>query len=263
MRDCPSLCAVGVLLTYEYIFRTNMEYHLCGFHCIDSRDCRAWFNLDYATPQSQHVDGSLVMNKLALTAISAILVSLAVVVTLFITTSDSDFGESKKTFADLGGDFTLTSGNGPVSSSEFRGKVVVMYFGFTSCPEVCPNSMGVISNALNRLNKNQLNKTQALLVSIDPNRDSPEELAEYATYYHDNLIGLTGSKQQIDNITQQYGAHYDFTEIESVTGDYGVEHSSRYYVIDQNGKLITAMRHSTTPNELYAQITQLLEKETS
>jgi len=203
------------------------------------------------------------VNKLALVVLSGILLSILTVVTLFLVTSDSEFGESKKSFADLGGEFTLSSANGEVSSNDYLGKVLVMYFGFTSCPSVCPNSMGVISSALDRLNENQLQSTQAILVSIDPKRDTPEELAEYAKFYHSNLIGLTGSKSQIDAVTKQYGAYYDFTEIESVNEDYGVEHSSRYYVIDQTGKLIAAMRHSTTPNELYSQITQLLKRETS
>ena len=203
------------------------------------------------------------MNKLALIAISGILLSLLTVVTLFLVTSESEFGESNKALADLGGDFTLNSASGTVSSNDYRGKVLVMYFGFTSCPSVCPNSMGVISSALNRLDESQLQDTQAFLISIDPKRDTPEDLATYATFYHDNVIGLTGNKNQIDAVPQQYGAYYDFTEIESVTEDYGVKHSSRYYVIDQTGKLITAMRHSTTANELYSQITQLLKRETS
>ena len=200
------------------------------------------------------------MNKAAIAAIGFIVLSLIVVVTLFVSTSEANFGDSKRTFADLGGDFTLQSSDGPVALQDYRGKVVVMYFGFMTCPEVCPNSMGVISAALNRLSENDLAATQALLVSVDPKRDTPEKLAEYAQYYHANLHGLTGSKEQIDQITRQYGAYYNFTEIESVTADYGVEHSSRYYVIDPDGKLVAAMRHSTTPNELHAQITELLNQ---
>ena len=104
----------------------------------------------------------------------------------------------------------------------------------------------------------QLEQSQAILVSVDPNRDTPEKLAEYTRFYHPTLIGLTGTKDDIDRVTRQYGAYYDFSEIESVTEDYGVEHSSRYYVIDKQGGLVAAMRHSTTPNELYAQILELL-----
>lgn len=198
------------------------------------------------------------MNKHAITAIVAIVVGIFAVSLLFIKTVNTDLAQSKQRFSDLGGDFTLTSKGGEVSLSDYQGKVVVMYFGFLTCPEVCPNSMQVISSALNRLQSPELDQTQALLVSIDPGRDTPDRLAEFTQFYHSNLLGLTGSKSDIDQVTRQYGAYYNFTEIEGVTEDYGVEHSSRYYVIDQRGELIAAMRHSTTSNELYAQIRELL-----
>lgn len=200
------------------------------------------------------------MNRIAQFSLAGIVISILAVVLLFIVTSDNDLTAKPKSFSELGGDFSLTSKDGSVALADFRGKVVVMYFGFLTCPEVCPNSMTVMSTALNRLTEDELNTTQALLVSVDPKRDTPEKLKEYTEFYHAQLLGLTGSKEQIDRVTRQYGAYYDFTEIENVTADYGVEHSSRYYVIDQNGKLVTAMRHSTTPNELYAQIRELLAK---
>jgi len=183
---------------------------------------------------------------------------MLILIGLFIATSDSEFGEKPQTFTDLGGNFTLTSKDGPVSLSDFKDKVVVMYFGFMTCPEVCPSSMTVISTALARLESKELQTTQAILVSVDPKRDTPEKLAEYTQFYHASLIGLTGSSADIDRVTKQYGAYYDVDEIASVTEDYGVEHSSRYYVIDRQGKLVAAMRHSTTPNELYTQIQELL-----
>lgn len=198
------------------------------------------------------------MNKVALCLLSGLGVFLLLIVGLFVVTSDGEFGEKTQRLSDLGGNFTLTSKDGAVSLDDFRGKVIVMYFGFMTCPEVCPHSMTVISTALARLDNQQRQNTQAILVSVDPNRDTPDKLAEYTKFYHDSLIGLTGSKNDIDKVTKQYGAYYDFTEIESVTEDYGVEHSSRYYVIDKQGSLVTAMRHSTTPNELYTQIQELL-----
>ncbi|GHA11287.1 electron transporter SenC [Arenicella chitinivorans] len=203
--------------------------------------------------------GQVSQRAIKLTVIGVFL-ALGVVVGLFFLTVDADFDNPKRSFADLGGDFTLQSTEGPVSLRDFHGKVVVMYFGFLSCPEVCPNSMGVISTALNRLSEDQLASTQALLISVDPARDSVDALAEHARFYHPNVIGLTGTTQSIDQVTEQYGAYYNISEIESQREDYGVEHSSRYYVIDQRGKLITAMRHSTTPNELYTQLSELLSQ---
>lgn len=198
------------------------------------------------------------MNKAVSISLATIGLVLIVVVGLFVTTSDGTLGEKPKSFANLGGDFSLQSQAGETALSDFKGKVVVMYFGFLSCPEVCPNSMTVIQTALNRLSEADKTQTQALLVSVDPSRDTIEKLAEYTEFYHQNLLGLTGSKAQIDAVTRQYGAFYDFTEIESANANYGVEHSSRYYVIDRAGSLVAAMRHSTTPNELAAQIRELL-----
>ena len=91
------------------------------------------------------------MNKVALWSIAGLSIFLLFVVSLFFITSDADFGEKTTKFSDLGGDFTLTSKNGAVSLDDFQGKVVVMYFGFMTCPEVCPASMTVISTALARL----------------------------------------------------------------------------------------------------------------
>lgn len=198
------------------------------------------------------------MNRVITLSLAGIAAALILVVVLFLSTSDSQIGEKSKSFSDLGGDFTLQSHAGRISLSDFKGGVVVMYFGFLTCPEVCPNSMTVIQTALNRLEPSEQAATKALLVSVDPKRDTLSELAEYAHFYHDRLTGLTGTTSEIDQVTRQYGAFYDFTEIETATADYGVEHSSRYYVIDRGGKLVAAMRHSTTPNELVAQIRELL-----
>lgn len=199
------------------------------------------------------------MSKTTFSLLSAIGIAIAAVVGLFLATASSDFGVAKRRISDLGGDFTLSATTGPISLSDYRGKAVVVYFGFLTCPEVCPNSMGVVKSALNQLTSEQLGATQAILISIDPIRDSLENLAEYASFFHKNLVGITGSQEQIKRVTDQYGAYYNIEEIQSVSDDYGVEHSSRYYVIDQDGKLIAAMRHSTTPNELRAQIAQVLD----
>ena len=102
------------------------------------------------------------MNKVALGLIAGLGVFLAVVIGLFFLTSDADLGSKPQQFTDLGGNFTLTSKDGDVSLADYQGKVVVMYFGFLTCPEVCPQSMTVISSALSRLNDQQLEQSQAV-----------------------------------------------------------------------------------------------------
>ncbi len=199
-------------------------------------------------------------NKSRSTAIFVVVLfaALLIVVMLFINTSEDDFSTRPTPFAQLGGNFTLTAANGDVALSDFRGKAVVMYFGFLSCPEVCPNSMSVIQSAFNRLSDTERASTQAILVSVDPNRDTPGKLADYAEFFHPNLVGVTGTRSQLDQVTRQYGAYYDFADIERAGDDYAVEHSSRYYVMNPQGKLVAAMRHSTTPNELTAQLREVL-----
>ncbi|MEM6639199.1 MAG: SCO family protein [Pseudomonadota bacterium] len=159
--------------------------------------------------------------------------------------------------APLGGDFTLTSADGPVSLSDFRGQVVLLYFGFLNCPEVCPTSMGIYRQTLKRLDADELSQVQPLLVTIDPARDDPDALDEFGTYYHPSIIGLGGSDADIRAVADQYGAYFkavpDDGEVE-----YVFEHTSRYYVIDQSGTLVAAMRHSTTANELLARVRSLL-----
>ena len=163
----------------------------------------------------------------------------------------------------LGGDFTLQGLNGDVSLSDYEGKIVMVYFGFVNCKEVCTLSMGVIRNTLLRLTPEELDNVQVVLVSFDPERDSLEVLDEYSRKYHSKITGVTGTKKQLDKVIEEYGAYYRLTgiqlsEIEKIDLDYAFRHSSRYYIIDQDGNLVDAMRHSSTPNEILARIRTLI-----
>ncbi|MRX26831.1 SCO family protein [Kangiella sp. HZ709] len=158
----------------------------------------------------------------------------------------------------LGGNFTLQSADGPVSLTDYRGQVVVVYFGFLSCPEVCPTSMGILKKTFKRLSTDGLNNVQGVLISIDPKRDSFEKLKNFSSFYHQNITGVTGTPEQVDQVARDYGAYFKMIEAEEFKQEYAFEHTSRYYVIDQEGRLVDAMRHSTTANELTAKIKTLL-----
>jgi len=159
----------------------------------------------------------------------------------------------------IGGDFVLRNIDGRVSLKDFRGSVVVLYFGFLSCPEVCPTSMSILTRSLEKLSPTEKSKTKAILISIDPKRDDFQELLEFTNYYHPNILGVTGTDQEVKQVAEQYGAFFEITESETVDSAYAYRHSSRYYVIDQQGNLIQAMRHSTTPNELAARIKKIFQ----
>lgn len=158
----------------------------------------------------------------------------------------------------LGGDFTLQSSSGPVSLQDFRGQVVLLYFGFVNCPEVCPASMAVYRRALAQLSPEERQQVQPLLVTIDPERDSLADIDSFVEYFNSNIIGLSGELSEIRSVAAQYGAFFEKADAEDSELGYVFDHVSRYYVIDQNGELVDAMRHSTTANELRARIRSLL-----
>ena len=158
----------------------------------------------------------------------------------------------------LGGDFTLQSSKGPVSLEDFRGQVVLLYFGFVNCPGVCPASMAVYRRALEQLTAAEREQVQPLLVTIDPERDSLAEIDAFVDYFNSNIIGLSGELADIKTVAAQYGAFFEKADAEDSELAYVFDHVSRYYVIDQNGVLVDAMRHSTTANELRARIRSLL-----
>jgi protein SCO1/2 len=189
--------------------------------------------------------------------ILSVLVSAAV---LFNIMSMQPREDTVATSDVIGGDFVLRNIDGRVSLEDFRGSVVILYFGFLSCPEVCPTSMSILTRSLEKLSPAEKNKTKAILISIDPQRDNFQELLEFTNYYHPNILGVTGTEQEVEKVAQQYGAFFEITASETVDSAYAYRHSSRYYIIDQQGNLIQAMRHSTTPNELAARIKKLFQQ---
>lgn len=158
----------------------------------------------------------------------------------------------------LGGDFTLTSAQGPVSLSDFRGKVSVLYIGYASCPDVCPTALAVLTQSLKQLDAEDREQVQGIFISVDPERDTPEKLAEYAAFFSPRIIGVTGSQDQIDQVVRQYGAFYRKVEMKDSAMGYAVDHSSRLYLIDREGRLVQTLLHNSSPQELTQGLQTLL-----
>lgn len=158
----------------------------------------------------------------------------------------------------LGGDFTLTSAQGPVSLSDFRGKVSVLYIGYASCPDVCPTALAVLTQSLKQLDAEDREQVQGIFISVDPERDTPEKLAEYAAFFSPRIIGVTGSQDQINQVVRQYGAFYRKVEMKDSAMGYAVDHSSRLYLIDREGRLVQTLLHNSSPQELTQGLQTLL-----
>ncbi|MEJ2390011.1 MAG: SCO family protein [Gammaproteobacteria bacterium] len=168
------------------------------------------------------------------------------------TNNSSGFTEAPK-----GGDFTLQSASGPFSLKAQRGKVVLLYFGYTHCPDVCPTTLTGIAQAFKALKKNELAQVEAVFVSVDPERDSPKKLAAYTKFFSPSIIGVTGTPRQIARVAKQFGAVYRKVKNPSGKG-YLISHSANTYVIAPDGTLNTIFPDATPPRKIDQVIRSLL-----
>lgn len=171
---------------------------------------------------------------LVLIALSAALATAAIVVA--VTTSSRPAGEK----ASAGGDFSLVDENGkPVTAADFKGRYRLMFFGFVRCPDVCPTTMLKIADALKDIPEVR-EKLTVILVSVDPERDTPEEMKNYVTYFDPSFRGLTGTPEQIAAMTKAYGVYVKKVPVEGSAMDYSVDHSGFLYLYGPDGDFITA-----------------------
>lgn len=158
----------------------------------------------------------------------------------------------------LGGDFTLQSAQGAIQLEDFRGKVVLFFIGYASCPDICPTALSVASQGLKNLSVEEQKNVAGIFMSVDPERDTPEKLEKYAAFFHSNFYGATADRTTIDQVVKQYGAFYRMVDMEDSAMGYAVDHSSRLYLINKEGKLEKALIHALNPSELAAEIRNLL-----
>ena len=162
-----------------------------------------------------------------------------------------------------GGDFTLHSVNGPISTKELRGKVIMLYFGYTKCPDICPTSLSFMTQALNGLTEDELKTVVGIFVSVDPNRDTLETLKNYVGYFHKNYIGVTGTETEVAKVAELYGAKYYKVELKDSAFGYSVNHSSVTYLIDKQGKLRLIFPHETSPSIMLEGVRHLISEEST
>ncbi len=157
-----------------------------------------------------------------------------------------------------GGDFTLYSSKGPVALHDYQGKVVLLYFGYTSCPDVCPTSLSLQAQALSEMNEEELERVASIFVSVDPERDTLDKLDEYVDYFHPNMIGVSGSKQQIAEAAELYGAQYYEVALKGSAMGYAVNHSAVTYLIEPDGGLRFIFPHETPASVILEAIRYVL-----
>ncbi len=157
-----------------------------------------------------------------------------------------------------GGDFRLESVQGPIDLAAFRGQVVVIYFGYTWCPDICPTNLAHIAQSLEALAPDERERVQVLFISVDPQRDTVERLDEYLAFFDASLVGLTGSEAEIAKVASLYGAAFQRQEKSDSTMGYTVDHSANTYLVDLEGRLARTLGHATPPQDMAAAIRSLL-----
>ncbi len=139
--------------------------------------------------------------------------------------------------------FTLTDENGDtVDASIVDNKAVVLFFGYTHCPDYCPMTLTLLAQAMNTLSEQEREQLRVLFVSVDPERDTPALLKEYTAYFGPEVIGLTGNKDQLDDVTKRYRTAYGYGDKDE-QGNYEVSHGLAMYGFDKSGQVRLLMRN--------------------
>lgn len=156
-------------------------------------------------------------------------------------------------------DFTLMSADGPVSLSDFRGQYVFLYFGYMFCPDFCPTTMAKLAEVHRELG-DDAERMQVVMISVDPERDTPDALAKYAAAFNPTFVGITGAKEEIDLVGEPFGLFYERHEGSAATG-YLVDHSTRTYLIGPDGRALVAYPHDASAEAIMADLRWLLSRD--
>ena len=161
----------------------------------------------------------------------------------------------------IGGPFTLTDHNGKtVTEKSWPQKYLLVYFGFTHCPDVCPTGLGKLADALNTLPAETVAKIQPLFITIDPARDTIAALKDYVILFHKNLIGLTGTQEQIDSVIKEYRVYAQKQVTVGDEANYMMNHSSYTYLVAPDGHVIDVYAHDATPANMADKIKKVIIK---
>ncbi len=157
-------------------------------------------------------------------------------------------------------DFTLIQADGnPFRLGDQRGKIVLLFFGYTYCPDVCPATLAELRQALSELKEKQREHVQVVFISVDPARDTPERAQEYARRFSPSFIGLSGSEEELQPIWKAYGVYREIQPADS-SSSYLVAHSARVYLIDPNGYLRLTFPFGTAPDDIAHDLENILRE---
>ena len=158
----------------------------------------------------------------------------------------------------VGGPFTLEDGAGrQVTDHDFRGKYMLVYFGYTFCPDVCPTTLNEVADALDHLGT-KADRLQPIFITVDPKRDTPSVVKQYVAAFTPRLIGLTGSDEQIATVAREYRVYYAEHRTGPGPNDYSMDHSSVLYLMGPDGKFIAPIRADEDGSQMATDLGRLI-----
>lgn len=169
-------------------------------------------------------------------------------------------GDGTRSFgvAAVGGPFTLTDHNGRrVTEKDFSGRYMLVFFGFTYCPDVCPTALQVSAAALDKLGS-KADRVIPVFISVDPERDTAEQLKSYVSSFHPRLVGLTGTVEEVTAAAKAYRAYWRKVKDDRSSAGYTIDHTSIVYLMGPDGKFLTHFTHATSVDAMAAGIARHL-----
>jgi protein SCO1/2 len=158
----------------------------------------------------------------------------------------------------VGGPFTLEDSSGhTVTDRDFRGKYMLVYFGYTYCPDVCPTTLNAVADALDRLGK-KVDDLRPLFITVDPHRDTPAVMKQYTASFSPRLLGLTGTDAQIAAVAKEYRVYYAEHRTGPGPNDYSMDHSSILYLMGPDGRFIAPIRADETGQDIASDLEKLM-----
>jgi cytochrome oxidase Cu insertion factor (SCO1/SenC/PrrC family) len=150
----------------------------------------------------------------------------------------------------VGGSFSLIDQNGRrVTDKDFLGRPMLVFFGFTFCPDICPSGLQVIAAALDQLGP-KAERVVPVFITIDPSRDSPAQLKSYLASFHPRLVGLSGTEAEIADVAKKYRVYFKKVKDEKSSADYTMDHSTIIYLMDAKGQFVAHFSHATSADKL-------------
>jgi protein SCO1/2 len=191
-----------------------------------------------------------------LLVLAAFVAGLASVFAVVLVVSGREPGAVATPAAAIGGPFQLTDQTGrTVTHSDFRGRPYLVFFGYTHCPDACPSTLFDISEVLGKLGPDA-ERVSALFITIDPERDTPEQLKEYLSNFNPRLTGLTGDPAAITAVAKEYRVYA--RKVPTENGDYTIDHTALVYLMDKDGRFVAPFNLKRTPEDAAADLRRYL-----